>query len=476
MCFCLLSTTSCNDWFDVTTSNEIRSDELFSSNAGIKSALIGNYIGMTDQSLYAKDMTWGTIDVLSRQYEYLPQSSQQFYYMIQEYRYDHANSIRFTDGIWNKSYAVIANINNAISSLEKENDSFDKDLAQLILGELYGLRAFLHFDLIRSYGHGNYANRSELKQKLAVPYVTEFTKDLTPQRSYEETYQLLISDLNHAIELLEIDPVKGSEVKEELNKDGFYNKRETRMNYYAAVALKARVLLWIGDDNSMIEAAKCAKEVIDESGIELVEPDSYNFISDPLIYPEHLFNINVDGLSDITNIFIKAISDATSNNLYYNTSIASDIFELASVGMSDVRYTSLLIAQPLGLVNAKLMNVNSQAYRNTIPLIKLSEMYLIMAESLVDSDKALAQSYLNDLRVSRGIIVDDSNVMDEDELENEILKEYNKEFLGEGQLFFFYKRKALESFRSFPSDKFADDQIYVLHYPDVEVEFGNRVQ
>jgi hypothetical protein len=68
------------------------------------------------------------------------------------------------------------------------------------------------------------------------------------------------------------------------------------------------------------------------------------------------------------------------------------------------------------------------------PLIRISEMYYIAAEAETNLEKAVG--YLETVRRNRGLADELSSV----DLIDEIRKEYIKEFWGEGQLFFFYKR------------------------------------
>ena len=66
-------------------------------------------------------------------------------------------------------------------------------------------------------------------------------------------------------------------------------------------------------------------------------------------------------------------------------------------------------------------------------MFKLSELYLIAAECAEDED---AYGYLNKLRNHRGL----SSIEHTKDIESYIYQEYRREFLGEGQLFFLYKR------------------------------------
>lgn len=112
------------------------------------------------------------------------------------------------------------------------------------------------------------------------------------------------------------------------------------------------------------------------------------------------------------------------------------------------------------------------AYQHRQPLIRISEMYLIAAESTPDKSQAVA--YFNNLRQHRGFdkSLDLQNTISDQILSNEISKEYQKEFIGEGQWFFYCKRKDREDMPlvTVPFSK----GFYVLPLPDLEIEYGNR--
>lgn len=65
-------------------------------------------------------------------------------------------------------------------------------------------------------------------------------------------------------------------------------------------------------------------------------------------------------------------------------------------------------------------------------------MYYIAAEC--DPDQTEALEYLNTVRRNRGLPVD---ITDYTTLNAELEKEYQKEFFGEGQLWYYYKRTSI---------------------------------
>ena len=56
------------------------------------------------------------------------------------------------------------------------------------------------------------------------------------------------------------------------------------------------------------------------------------------------------------------------------------------------------------------------------------------------------------------------------DVEDEILKEYRKEFWGEGQLWFYYKRKGITNFSEFMTDA----SLFTFEIPDIETSYGGR--
>ncbi|MCK9305169.1 MAG: RagB/SusD family nutrient uptake outer membrane protein [Bacteroidales bacterium] len=102
-----------------------------------------------------------------------------------------------------------------------------------------------------------------------------------------------------------------------------------------------------------------------------------------------------------------------------------------------------------------------------IPVLKISEAYLIAAECTLESDPQKSLDYLNELRVNRGL----NPLTLTADIAEEIHKEYRKEFLCEGQMFYYYKRKGYQYIPYWGSE--AGNNIYVFPIPDGEIEFNN---
>lgn len=472
---------SCEKWFDVTANDQVRAEDQFASADGFRDALIGVYLTMGNQALYAKDMTFNMVDLLSQQYASLPPAFAK-YSDIQQFNYNAVRSQTQIENVWNQLYYAIANVNAALTQLENSDMQWYEGEREIIQGELLGLRAFLHFDLMRLFGHSGFGNRPELASTLAIPYSTSYSKDYAPQYSYAETFALMEKDLAEAANLLKYDPIHAQTsstavILAQINRDGFYDNRQNRMNYYAVKALQARVWAWQGGEK-MADAAAAATEVIEASPATLLGA-SQSVLNNKTIANEHLFGLKVSGLEDISNPLLAIANSTNYDALKVANTTVEGIYEVAipTIGQADIRFNSLFTTEGTSKASIKLRqsNPNDIDY-NTVPLIKLPEMYYIAAEHWLTTNPQRAISLLEEVRQSRRIAQPLDNQLTSEDVQQEILKEYRKEYFSEGQLFFYYKRLGLTQIPNYSTEVEADDKIYMLPFPAAEIEFGNRVQ
>ena len=90
--------------------------------------------------------------------------------------------------------------------------------------------------------------------------------------------------------------------------------------------------------------------------------------------------------------------------------------------------------------NVSEESADTLTYRYMTPLIRKSEIYLIAAECTDDLTEAA--TYINTIRNTRGAASLEVTADNKQEL---ITKEFAREVIGEGQLFFYYKRLAMTS-------------------------------
>lgn len=496
---------SCENWLDVTPPSEIRDKDHYSTAEGFQQTLLGCYIAMTKEALYGENLTWHLVEMLGRQYDARRNSAAADYY-LDRYNYTAAKSVQVIEDVWEKSYSVITNANAALENIERKREELDTVNYRIIKGELLAVRAYLHFDLMRLFGCSGLAGRTDLESRYTIPYSTTVEKDMAPQLTYAETLRRLTADLTEAARLLEIDPIRGAypaEVYAEANEDGFYNFREMHLNYYAVRALQARVCMWEGSAESKRLALRAALEVIGDpvgytiygSALQLrTFTDATRVPTTEMCFPsEHLFALNVNDLaSRIRSNLNREYSsdDRQLRTLCIKNSIADDIFEIRGAGITDCRYKQLYHNTdywPEGTKSpSKLHQATSTGadylYEDLLPLIRLPEMYYIAAECYTtgpEKNLAEARRLLDVVRTARAVYEPLDEHLDETATMAEIEKEYRKEFICEGVVFYFYKRLGYEKLPR-QSDVLSataviGDAVYMLPYPEFEKQTG-RVQ
>lgn len=492
----IVTLTSCSDWFDVTSNSEIREKDHYSTETGFQQSLIGCYIGMADDDLYGKTLSWHALEILAHQFTLVNEtSSTQIEHQLQSYLYKGVYINTIIEDIWAKSYNVIVNANEALKNIDEKRDIFDDTNYHVIKGELLAIRAYIHLDLLRLYGYGDWANRASLlNDKLTIPYVTTVSKDITPQATGAEILTYIQNDLKEAADLLrEYDPITKKHSEDfyaGINTEGFYKNRTLRLNYYAVKALQARAYLWEGSQESKAKALEAAEEVIsfiDKGGfnsrtlntyVNLLKAGEIN-ASNTSLANEQLFSLSVPQLTDkLASYILPNYQDKNVQAMYLQEDAALALYENIS---TDVRFTQLLTqsnsATTAGYTPLKVYQSSSLSEYNKdkLSLIRLPEVYYIASEccasaTVPNTTKAL--KYLNTIRQNRGIYNDLENLEPADIL-TEIGKEYHKEFLSEGVMFFYYKRTNATTIPNFSKEM--SDTEYLLPYPDFELQSG-RVQ
>ena len=113
------------------------------------------------------------------------------------------------------------------------------------------------------------------------------------------------------------------------------------------------------------------------------------------------------------------------------------------------------------------MKTSTEVWTKLIPLIRMTEMYYIIAETATDETEAL--DALNTVLFNRGV----KELEDKTQLAGMLRDEYRREFFGEGQLFFYYKRLNVKVLHSYSenADLDMDAAKYVVPLPLSETDF-----
>ena len=310
----------------------------------------------------------------------------------------------------------------------------------------------------------------------------------------------MLKDLHEADSLLEVSDNKSFEIPNTYDKEynAFESSRQMRMNVYAVRAMLARVYLYKGDVESKAKALTYAREVVESGYFDLYEDNS-----NPVLFGEHVFGLNVyelDKLLEEEGKYKMRIPEGQLSETYYILRTKENFdeqFETGSRGTYDIRANTHAFKNVSGNGDKKYKlclkydqskytsNYSKYAGKDVLPLIRLPEMYYIIAECETDKEKSVEA--LNTVMWARGIAYEDGVIADDayDRLDtrpeydpsrtkriNELMREYRKEFFSEGQLFYFYKR---HNYRTFPycvKENMAD--FYQWPLPDNEIIFGNN--
>ncbi|MDR2282687.1 MAG: RagB/SusD family nutrient uptake outer membrane protein [Sphingobacterium sp.] len=458
-----LAFSSCTKWLNVQPEDRFTEEQVFSTAQGFEETLNGVYIKLSSNNLYGDNLTLTIPDILAQLYKTNGSVSHRFA-ALGRYEYGDAKTVKpLIEGIWKDAYVAIANINKLIEAIDTKGAAVLKnDRLHTMKGELLGLRAFLHFDMLRLYGPVYDSADSTVN---AIPYYKTTKVEVQPFSPANVVMNMVISDLNEALILMQDDPAKILGYKEQNNH---------RFNYYAALATKARVLLYRKDNAG---AYKVAKEVVDKS--ELFPWIKGAKITAELKNPDRIFH---------TELLFAAYSNDLYNNyndyFYYeqgdnilaggSKQFIKKMFEEKT---ADYRYTYLW-KDPPGIVGYEVFfkyadiadkGIGAQPQRNLIPIIRLSEMYYILAET--DPVPANGLAYLNKVLNARGL----GALTSVTNLQNEVMKEYRKEFYGEGQLWYYYKRKKITSVLStLPTNNNGTIPSSAWVVPIPEEELANR--
>ncbi|MBD0833449.1 RagB/SusD family nutrient uptake outer membrane protein [Aestuariibaculum sediminum] len=436
---------SCDNYLDVKPENKFLEEQVFSTKQGISDALNGIYGDMISNNGYGGNLTLTAVELLGQRYKPLDFSGSSPFYNMASFEYEDPGVQGYFSAIWGQLYTNILTMNNFLEAIEEYPNVLSEEQKDLVKGEVYGLRAMHHLDLLRLFGPIYSTNATDE----AIPYYTKPLAEATPFLSAEKVMELILDDLNMAEMLLTNDPVRtagpqslDNELIIELD-DKFILSRNNRMNYYAVKALQARANLYAGDSESALVAAKA---VIDEASqwfpwTQRAEVFGAGNSPDRIMSKEVLFStINTALYSRHNSYFAANLSDAA-----ILTSDQDRLDQVFEGDFNDYRYTTTWFLPSNGAKDfptffkyAEITDTDTDDLHIKFmqPLIRITEMYYIAAETEPNLDIALG--YLNTVRNNRGLIsLDSQNVTD---IQIEIMKEYQKEFYGEGQLFFYYKR------------------------------------
>jgi starch-binding outer membrane protein, SusD/RagB family len=465
-----LALGSCKKWLDVKPQDKFTDLQIFSSKPLVYQALNGIYLSISKNNLYGDNLTMSVPEILAQNYN-IPVAG--VYNNYASYNYADATVSSKLNNIWESAYAAVANANIFIQNLDANKGIVSAAQDSILRGEAIALRAYLQFDIVRLFGPMYTTSDSTLP---AIPYYTTITSGYNPYLPANAVLDKITGDLAKAEGLLSSDPVilYGVKGNPSPNEDPFFQNRNYRMNYYAVKALQARVFMYRGDK---ARAYTTAQSLIQDAASKFPWILFANVISnkanpDRVFSTELIFSLQcMDMYSSYKNHYEPNVPDAS---IFAPLDERLTAFMEATTYPNDYRLNPCWIYPNTGTKTYRTfykfadVATASTPFRFAMPMIRKSELYYIAAECAADDATAL--NYLNQVRQNRGL----PNLAAGASVATEIRKEYQKEFYGEGQLFYYYKRT---NAASIPSGSVAtanismDKSKYVLPLPLSETGF-----
>lgn len=454
----LVLCSACSDWLDVRPRTEMKEEDMYAVEEGFKNAMTGAYIQLASEDLYGRLSSLYIPECLAQHWT-LPTDKTKEMYNLGSYIYDHSTVEPLFEKMWKKYYQSAVHLNNVLENLKTTGVIFTYNNDKLIEGEALGLRAFIHLELLRFFGPIPLGANSGER---AIPYAEEMTKDpnkLTT-RSYGEVLEKIIRDLDAAENLLvKIDPIlKGTNGQlnqpayawslnpDDKPEDEWQYYRQVRFNYYAVLGAKARYYHWIGNKEKAAEYAKKVIAAVNLDGTPKFKLADELYFSTPSVDQnlvmrcEHLFGVNNPNHQNI----LMDVFRSEKTYLYQTVAYIKTAYD-AGAHPDDIRNKPLRYWEERTYQNSakihhfrKYTGNDNFKQLNLIPVLRLAEMYLILVEDLPLGE---AVEYFKTYRIARNLDKSIENLLTSESAVLQVLeKEYRKEFYGEGQMFFFYKR------------------------------------
>lgn len=452
--------SSCDDWLDVRSDLEDKEEDIFRSYEGFKSTLTGCYMAMANRDVYGERLTMTNIESLANLWQFgqNAQESVMAEYYLKQHDYDNDYAKSAVQAIYAGLFNVVTQANMVLKHCETDKDVFaNEKVRKMFMGEAYALRAYCQMDVLRLFGQ----LPQGATRQVELPYSYTTRLDEVPTYySFTGYVERLEEDLDKAEALLKEGDPSYEATFEQVDSDNgisdeFLLNRRFRMNYWAVRAMQARLALYLGKTG---DAYRLAMEIINQkNGGEARFPltgasdlaKNNNFYACP---SEALLLLSKFDLKDYT---VSTLVGATAGNRTYSPDgyyiLSGDRLNDLYKGMvtaSHNRYRSVWNKSLPGNAGAAYCAVMKYYYEDNaknlmqkhqvIPLIRMSEIYLIAMETTTSLEEAnrLYRTYMRD----REVLLEADAFASLDEVRTEMINEYRREFFAEGLMFYVYKR------------------------------------
>lgn len=410
----LTALTACNKQLNTAPTNAVPGDLLFQNVTNLSTLLQGTWSSMMDDfygDVYSNpgyktiglvsDAMGDDVAIIPTKYGF--KTTYTFTQMYDKTQYR-------IGAFWGEFYKIINNMNIIIAHVDKVDG--DASAKNVLKGQALALRANIYLQLASFY---QFSYQKDPQAK-AVPIYTLPTSDTTvghPRASLQQVYQLILSDLQQAVTLLQ----------------GYSRPAKWLIDQNVAEGLLARAYLNTGQWALAAQAAVAARQ-----GYTLMSPAEYRAGFNDINNEEWIWGhpeIPTQNGGSYSFNFL----DVTYNQGYYSYMADPHFMELFADG--DVRKSLFYWDGDPGLEGylayGKIRFGSIPNQTGDLVLMRASEAYLIEAEGDArTNDPTDAVTALNALRAARTAPAYDPTGQTQQDLIDTILVERRKELWGEG--------------------------------------------
>lgn len=435
---------SCEDFLDVKPSNYAAAETSITNEADAEVAINGLMRKMTSSNYYGRNFViYG--DAKGGDFAIRSQGRG----LDALYTFNHSATSNSYSGFWSQLYHNILQANNLLANIAKIEEAGDAtDALNEFKGQALTARALMYFDLVRMYGKPYNMD----KASFGVPLILEpLDASSQPTRaSVEAVYQQIMKDLTDGAPLLSTSAENGY------------------LNYYANLAIQARVNLFMENYGAALAAAE---EIINDGPYSLYSNEEWvdswsNEFGSESIFELGIYTDEADLGSGSLGFYLLRLGIVKNAMGWF---MASDYWiTRMSEDPTDVRWgimdydesSSERFGSCRKYTGVDLSGDKGSTSAVNVKVIRLSEIYLIAAESalgLPTPDRVKAAGYLNEIRKrSPGLAPADETTVTLDM----IIDEKSKELFAEGHRYFDMLRlnRTIEF-----NDEFITPAVVIIH-------------
>lgn len=477
---------SCNDWLDVRPDTEQKEDGQFSTEKGFQTALTGCYLQMAGQDAYGLRLTMTSVENLANLWRINPSTTRYGERDLSRHDYTTDQAKSTMKGIYTALFKTVAQANMIIKNGEQNTAVFkEKRMHDIVLGEAYAIRAYCQLDILRLFGQVP-GGQKEVK----LPY-SEATSinDIPQYYNFSDYAAKLTSDLERAEQLLkDSDPActypynRTYATGEVYEKNTFLMYRQMRLNYWAVRALHARMALYTGDKQTALTIARDLINAQLPDGTA-VRPLSglndyklgYTTCPNECYFSLSKYDVQNYTVGWFTDNADNVVASYDENKLAISNEMLTELFDGENIE-SHNRYANLWnqrLKDESGYMWCGFLRysydeekaTNPQLYYQIVPMLRTSEMYLIAMET--SSDLSEVNRLYTDYMLSHNVATSQPFESLQD-VRTWIENEYRREFYGEGQMFYTYKRLGEKNIKWLKTP--ADETTYIIPLPETEYD------